>query len=319
MSLLPERRSDGRDSAKGGRGACVRRACTPPRRRNAGETHATSFTAAARSPPRGAQVLAGPAVLPRLTISNGKRLEGGERPALEPRDQLLGRGAADLDDRRADARQRRRLRRAEVGVVDAGDRDVVRDRARRAARHATIAPTAKTSLVATTAVGRRAGSASSAPSCRRRPPGRSGRSGRSARRARARPAASAARTPAPRARRAVVAVGRRAEQAEAAVAEREQVARHRVRRGAVVEADARVPAASGRRPRSARRGGRSPRAARTAPGRGRGRRRRTRRRRAGSAARSCAARRQVVVVLGEHQRIAALASSAACSALVVRA
>ena len=47
--------------------------------------------------------------------------------ALEPCDHLLGGGAADVDDRRADAGERRRLRRAEVGVVDAGDRDVVGD------------------------------------------------------------------------------------------------------------------------------------------------------------------------------------------------
>jgi hypothetical protein len=41
-----------------------------------------------------------------------ERLEGDVRLALEPRRDLLGGGAADLDDRRADARQRRRPGRA---------------------------------------------------------------------------------------------------------------------------------------------------------------------------------------------------------------
>src|SRR5262245_28623788 len=60
------------------------------------------------------------------------QLEGGlarelDRLALQPGDQVACRLAADLDDRRADAGQARRLRGAEIGVVDAGDGDVLWD------------------------------------------------------------------------------------------------------------------------------------------------------------------------------------------------
>ena len=51
-----------------------------------------------------------------------ERLKRLPRQAIEPRDQLRGGGMADLDDRGADAGQARGLGRAEVGVVDAGER-----------------------------------------------------------------------------------------------------------------------------------------------------------------------------------------------------
>ena len=170
----------------------------------------------------------------------------------------------------------RRLRGAEVGVVDAGDRDVLRDAHAGLRGRPSCAPTANTSLVATTAVGG-AARARAAVHHRRRP--RRGSIGpycdAGARRAPARPAASAARMPAPRSRRAVVAVGDGAEQAEAAMAERRSGGASSRRSPHGCRSRCWDAGASDRRPRSARRAGRSRRAARTAPGRGRGRRRRS--------------------------------------------
>ena len=106
-----------------------------------------------------------------------------------------------------------------------------------ASRHAIIAPTANTSLVATTAVGR-----GSTASKRRIMPAAAARSiGPNAtwRSSSARPAsASAARMPAPRSVARSLPSVTRAQQAEAAMAEADQVARHREGGGAVVEADA---------------------------------------------------------------------------------
>ena len=136
-------------------------------------------------------------MLPRPTSSNGSVWKATCGSPFEPRDHLLGGGAADLDDRRADARRaaasgsrRGRCCRTPVIEMSWGMRTP-------SSRHATIAPTANTSLVAITAVGRSAASSSRA-SC---PPPRAGRSGRIAtqRSSSARPAwASAARMPAPR-------------------------------------------------------------------------------------------------------------------------
>src|SRR5436305_878024 len=48
-----------------------------------------------------------------------------DRLAFQTCDELQGCRPADVDDRRLHARQWWRLRRAEIGVVDAGDRHVV--------------------------------------------------------------------------------------------------------------------------------------------------------------------------------------------------
>ena len=206
----------------------------------------------------GASAPGGGPVLPRLTSSNGSGLlQLGGVGLRDARDSCSRGGAADLDDRRADARERRRLRRAEVGVVDAGDRDVVGD------PHAGLAARehrADGEHVVGRDHRRRRGRAR--PAARASPPfpirARSGRSERAssssveavprrARRARRRRA---------RVTRSLPAVGALIS-AEAPMAELDQVLRHRVGRRAVVEADARMQARADRRPRSARTAGRS--------------------------------------------------------------
>ena len=156
------------------------------------------------------------------------------------RDGAARRRRARLHDRRPNAGERRRLGRAEVGVVDARDRDVLRDaNARLAARHH-----------------RAHGEHVVGRDHRRRPRLIAGLPHRVCRGARSiGPYATALVEREPRLRqrgtnagaalaRAVVAFGGALRSAEAAVAEPDQVPRHREVGGAVVEADARDAGAS---------------------------------------------------------------------------
>jgi hypothetical protein len=145
---------------------------------------------------------------------------------------------ADLDNRGADAGQPRRLRRAEVGVVDAGDRQVLRD------AHAGLAagdhPTNREDVIGGNHRGRRMGKRQhllhGGFGCRQR-----NRCVLHAFLGKLQPALCQRLAQAGAARpRAIVAGNRRAQQPDAAVTEPDQVPRDLERRGLVVEADARV-------------------------------------------------------------------------------
>jgi hypothetical protein len=165
-------------------------------------------------------------------------LERLVRAPLEARDELLGGGAADLDDRRADARERRRLRGAEVGVVDAGDGDLVGNaHALLAARqHATDREHVvgrdhrRRSLLEREQLAHHGGRGAEVDRTVARAALVEREAGLRQRRAHAGSALGGS----------VVARGRGAEQTEAAMAEGDQVARHLEGRRSVVEADARM-------------------------------------------------------------------------------